>query len=123
MRMLISCGGLARRKHPTRMSGRAGTNRPALSLLTSILSRDNPFRFRPVNGGRFCAGSLASRFRQLKSRSSGSAADAEIVPQPKPGAVRQLFIVPSIGSRDIGRAEWPYVRGIEHFLQLLDFVN
>ena len=67
--------------------------------------------------------SLASRFRQLQSWSPGSAADAEIVPQPKPRAVRQLFIVPSIGSRDIGRAKWPYVRCIEHFLQLLDFVN
>jgi hypothetical protein len=37
--------------------------------------------------------------------------------------MREHFIVPPIGSRDVVCAEWPYVRSLEHFLKLLDFVN
>jgi hypothetical protein len=33
------------------------------------------------------------------------------------------FIVPSIGSRDVACAEWPYIRRFEHLLKLLDVVN
>jgi hypothetical protein len=37
--------------------------------------------------------------------------------------VRQLLIVPSIRSRDIGFLEWPDIRSVEHFFQLLDLIN
>ena len=33
------------------------------------------------------------------------------------------LVVPSIGSRDVACAEWSNVRGLEHFLQLLNLVN
>jgi hypothetical protein len=37
--------------------------------------------------------------------------------------VREHFVVPSIGSRDVACAEWPNIRRFEHFLQLLNLVN
>jgi hypothetical protein len=37
--------------------------------------------------------------------------------------MREHFVVPSIGSRDVARAEWSNVRRCEHFLQLLDVAN
>ena len=43
--------------------------------------------------------------------------------KPKPRAMREHFIVPSICSRDVACAERPDVRRFEHFLQLLDVVN
>jgi hypothetical protein len=33
------------------------------------------------------------------------------------------FVVPSIRSRDVACAEWPYIRRFEHLLKLLDVVN
>ena len=36
--------------------------------------------------------------------------------QPKPRALREHFVVPSIGSRDVACAEWPNIRRFEHFL-------
>ena len=52
-----------------------------------------------------------------------SAANAELLPQPKPWALREHCVVPSIRSRDIARAEWPNIWRFEHFLQLLNLVN
>ena len=46
-----------------------------------------------------------------------------MLPELKPRAAGQLFIVGSIGSRDVAGTEWPYVRSFEHFLQLLDIGN
>jgi len=31
--------------------------------------------------------------------------------------------MPAIGRMDVACAEWPRIRGLEHFLQLLDLVN
>jgi hypothetical protein len=45
-----------------------------------------------------------------------SAADAVLLPKSKPRAVREHFVVPSIGSRDVACAEWPNIRRFEHFL-------
>jgi hypothetical protein len=45
-----------------------------------------------------------------------SAANSELLPQPKPRATREHFVVPSIGSRDVACAEWPNIRRFEHFL-------
>jgi hypothetical protein len=45
-----------------------------------------------------------------------SAANPELLPQPKPRALREHFVVPSIGSRDVACAEWPNIRRFEHFL-------
>jgi hypothetical protein len=47
-----------------------------------------------------------------------SAAHAVPLPQPKPRAVREHLIVPSIGGRDVACAAWPNVRGFEHFFNL-----
>jgi hypothetical protein len=38
-----------------------------------------------------------------------SAADPKILPQPKPRAMREHFVVPSIRSRHGARAQWPNV--------------
>jgi hypothetical protein len=45
-----------------------------------------------------------------------SAANPKILPQPKPRAMREHFVVPSIRSRDVACAEWPDIRRFEHFL-------
>jgi len=37
--------------------------------------------------------------------------------------MRQHFIVPSIGGRDIGFLQWPDIGSFEHLFQLLDFIN
>ena len=44
------------------------------------------------------------------------AANPEMLPQPKPRAMREHFVVPSICSRDVACAEWSNVRRFEHFL-------
>jgi hypothetical protein len=46
-----------------------------------------------------------------------------MLPEPKPRAVREHFIVPAIGGRDVACAEWPNIRRFEHFLYLLDLAN
>jgi hypothetical protein len=52
-----------------------------------------------------------------------SATNPEMLPNPEPRALREHFVVPSVGSRDVACAEWPNIRRFEHFLQLLDVVN
>ena len=37
--------------------------------------------------------------------------------------MREHFVVPSIGRRDVACAEWPNIRRFEHFLQLLNVAN
>jgi hypothetical protein len=37
--------------------------------------------------------------------------------------VREHFVVPSIRSREVAGAQRPYIRGLEHFLELFDVVN
>jgi hypothetical protein len=49
-------------------------------------------------------------------RRLGSTADPIPLPKLKPRAVREHFIVPAIGSRDVACTEWPYIRRFEHFL-------
>jgi hypothetical protein len=56
-------------------------------------------------------------------RRLSSTADTKVLPQPKPRTIRDPLIVPSIGSRDVAWAEWPYIWRFEQFLQLLDVVN
>jgi len=46
-----------------------------------------------------------------------------MLPQPEPRAMREHFIVPSIGSRDVACAEWPNIRRFEHFLYLRNLVD
>jgi hypothetical protein len=45
-----------------------------------------------------------------------SATDAVPLPQLKPRAMCEHFVVPAIGSRDVACAEWPNIRRFEHFL-------
>jgi hypothetical protein len=45
-----------------------------------------------------------------------SAAHAVTLPKLKPWAMREGFVVPSIGGRDVACAEWPNIRRFEHFL-------
>jgi hypothetical protein len=66
---------------------------------------------------------LALPFPVSKYGRLGSATDAKILPEPKPGAAGLPFVVPSIGSRDVACAEWSNIRRFEHLLQLLDVVN
>jgi hypothetical protein len=55
-------------------------------------------------------------FRYMNDRSLRSAAHAIPLPKPKPRAMGEHFVVPSIGSRDVACAERPSIRGFEHFL-------
>ena len=52
-----------------------------------------------------------------------TAANAELLPKLKPRALREHFVVPSIGSGNIAGVERPDVRRFEHFLQLLNLVD
>jgi hypothetical protein len=52
-----------------------------------------------------------------------SATNSELLPQPKPRALREHFVMPSIRSRDVACAEWSNVRRCEDALQSLDFSN
>jgi hypothetical protein len=45
-----------------------------------------------------------------------SAANPEPLPQPKPWAMREHFVVPSIRSRKVAGAQRSNVRSFEHFL-------
>ena len=45
-----------------------------------------------------------------------SAADPISLPKPKPGAMCEHFVMPSIRRRDVACAEWPNIRRFEHFL-------
>jgi hypothetical protein len=45
-----------------------------------------------------------------------SATNSVLLPEPKPRAVGEHFVVSSIGSRDVACAEWPDIRRFEHFL-------
>jgi hypothetical protein len=45
-----------------------------------------------------------------------SAANPEMLPQPKPWAMREHFVVPLIRSSEVACAEWPNIRRFEHFL-------
>lgn len=74
--------------------------------------------YLPNSGDRDRDGNLG--LRQSDARSLGSATEAVTLPQPEPGAVGQLFIMPSIRSRQIARAWWPSVRRGENALQGLD---
>jgi hypothetical protein len=66
---------------------------------------------------------LALGSTQLYDSRLGSTTDPIPLPYPKPRAVREHLVVPSIGSRDVACAERSNVRRFEHFLQLLDIVN
>ena len=65
----------------------------------------------------------ALRLRQSEGRRLGSATDTIPLPQAKPRAMRERFIVPSICSRDVAGAERSDVRRFEHFLYLFNIVN
>ena len=52
-----------------------------------------------------------------------SAANPVPLPQPKPRAMREHFVMPSISGRQVTCAEWPNIRRFEHLLELLDLVN
>lgn len=53
---------------------------------------------------------LSLYFCQLECWGIGSTIDAIPLPQRKPWAMREHFIVPPIRSREAARAEWPNIR-------------
>ena len=67
-----------------------------------------------ISGHRL--GKCSFLFPQLDYRRFRSATDAIPLPEPEPRAMREHFVVPSIGSRDVACAEWPNIRRFEHFL-------
>ena len=68
-------------------------------------------------------GALALSLANPQSRRFSSAADAKVLPELKPGTVRELFVVSSIGSGDVTCGERPDIGRFKHFLQLLNVVN
>jgi hypothetical protein len=69
----------------------------------------------PIRVRNSC-GSLGLDLGQSEYRRLGSATDTIPLPQPKPRAVSEHFVVPSICIRDVACAEWSNVRRFEHFL-------
>jgi len=45
------------------------------------------------------------------------------LPKLKPRTLRKLFVVPSIGSRDVACAQWPNIWRFDHLLKLLDLAQ
>jgi hypothetical protein len=45
-----------------------------------------------------------------------SAANPVLLPKPKPWAMREHFVVPSIRSREVARTQGSNIRRFEHFL-------
>jgi hypothetical protein len=68
------------------------------------------YRFRDGKGGTNLALNPKPAFGFT------SAANSELLPQPKPRAMREHFVVPAIRSRDVASADWPDIRRFEHFL-------
>src|SRR3954463_11815863 len=66
---------------------------------------------------------LRSRIFQSHLRRLDSAANSISLPNLKPRATCEPFVVPPVRSRNVALAEWPYVRRFEHFLQLLDVID
>ncbi len=66
--------------------------------------------------GGLAFNSVESEYRGLRS-----ATDAIPLPQPKPRAVREHFVVPSIRSRKVGWAKRSSVGRGEDALKVLDF--
>jgi len=69
------------------------------------------------------AGGLALPFPESEHWRLRSAANPKILPEPKPRAVREHFVVPAIRSREIVRAQRSGVLHGEDALQPLDFGN
>jgi hypothetical protein len=61
-------------------------------------------------------GSVALALNPRPASGFTTAANSELPPQSKPRAMREGFVVPSIGGRDVACAEWPNIRRFEHFL-------
>jgi hypothetical protein len=74
-------------------------------------------------GGVRAARRLAFSLPSPQSRGFSSAADAKMLPELEPGAMCELFVVPSIGSRDVTCGERPDIGRFKHFLKLLNVVN
>ena len=72
---------------------------------------------------RFETGNAALALNPKPAFGFTSAANPEMLPQPKPRAMREHFVVPSIRSREIARPQRPNIRCLEHFLELFDVVN
>ena|GEM_PF-3881482 len=66
------------------------------------------YRFKTLRAALALNPSPAFSFR--------SAANSELLPKTEPWAMREGFVVPPIGSRDVAWAEWPNIRRFEHFL-------
>ena len=68
-------------------------------------------------------GRLALSFPELKGWGFAAATNSKMLPKPEPGAMGEHLVVPAIGGGDVARGEWTNVRGLEHFLQLLNVAN
>ena len=86
-------------------------------------SRASSTRLHAAMCASNACGGLALHFRHLDHRRLGAATDSIPLPESKPRAVRELFIVPSIRSREVCLAQRSGVRHREDALQPLDFSN
>lgn len=101
------------------MASRERGNSPA-----TLLAAESPAQMNANPRHQSTDGLAGMRLLSLREhRVSGSAADAKILPEPEPWTRGKRFIMPSIRGRDIAFAEWPDIRGLEHFLKLPDIVN
>jgi hypothetical protein len=95
----------------------------SLSVVGEKVRREKSLDFGGCNsrpdsqyGYRFKTGKAALALNPRPAFGFTSAANPEMLPKAKPRAVREHFIVSSIGGRDVACAEWPNIRGFEHFL-------
>src|SRR5580692_7031690 len=96
------------RKSAPKGAGRQRVKTPARKVSTAI---------------GFATGKAALALNPKPAFRITSAANSVLLPQSEPRAMREHFVMPSIGSRDVACPEWPDIRRFEHFLYLLDLVN
>jgi hypothetical protein len=104
---------------PCRSRGQSG--RLSFKIRTTKQYQAN--EHRTLEFTRSCGGLIS-----LPSRSSHywrltSAANAVLLPQPKPWAMSQHFVMSSIRSREVARAQRSGIRHCEDALKALDFGN
>ena len=81
-------------------------------------------RVEPLSAtGEFELPRTSRLLRQLQCGIFRSAAEAKVLPEPKPGAAREHFVMPAVGGRNVAGGEGSYVRSFEHLLELLDFAD
>src|ERR1039457_2019966 len=97
-------------------STEGGLNEMNTSGPSQVVKRKETSSFLLRHFSRLFATNLALDFAKPEGRRLCPATEARPSPKTKPRAIRQHFIVSSIGSRDVACAQWPDIWRFENFL-------